>query len=1356
MLLRGAAESSVGTAESYILAAADIPAGSGALSLKLSLQHTDVFGFESSVFLQTIVLSNNVDNTGNPSPSSGTVSIVGDSFVIDGKLTASVTITDANGFGGLSYQWEGGDAAGVYTDLLVGDATASVYTIPLNWPKDYVSVRVEVVHTDGLGYLSTITSAARLFNQPTNGALVIDITESNGNRHTPGAVFVANIAGFADGNGLGQVRNYAWVAIRGAQEVMVSGATNDRYTVDVADFPQVAGNVAVRLEVDYADAFGFMSALSATERFTHADSSGAVVVLGDAFVADDILTADINAVRDVNGLGQFVYQWQGGGDNITADIAGADSATYTLPSSGWNTVHVSVRVSVRHSDALGDETVLISGWRLLNQRTEGMPLVELVNNVAALSGATASVNIGSISDGNSNTDGGTYAYEWLGVAGNSTNQTYTLQAADISNINANNPPRVSVFYMDSLGFVSRWTVALQVVRVALRRGSSEEVIAEITEPAGVSAENYSYQWQQSNSESGSYTDIASAPSASVYRIGQGYDAAKPFIRLSLSYQRAGSGVRYPALSSPLRVAGITTGALVMQGNGYALGAIYTADISDLRDIWGNVPEANDLTYEWQRGASSSGGWVPIANKIDRTYTLSALDFVNSESYLRVMAIDKADYRSQSVTLTTAARDINAATEGAISISITPSAGGSYALSAVYTAITNKITDNNGIGAFAYEWLLLREGAESSVGAAESYTLAAADIPAGSGALSLKLSLQHTDAFGFESSVFLQTIELSDNINTPGNPSPSSGTVSIVGDSFVIDGELTASVTLTDSNGFGSLSYQWEGGNAAGVYTDLAVGDATASVYTIPATWPTNYVSVRVEVVHTDGLGYLSTITSAARLFNQPTEGAISISITPSAGGSYALSAVYTAVTNKITDDNGIGAFAYEWLLLRAGAESSVGAAESYILAAADILAGGGGVLSLKLSLQHTDAFGFESSVFLQTIVLSNNVDNTGNPSPSSGTVSIVGDSFIIGGKLTASVTLTDANGFGGLSYKWEGGNAAGVYADLAVGDATASVYTIPANWPKDYVSVRVEVVHTDGLGYLSTITSTARLFNQPTEGAISISITPSAGGSYALSAVYTAVTNKITDDNGIGAFAYEWLLLRAGAESSVGAAESYILAAADILAGGGGVLSLKLSLRHTDAFGFESSVFLRTIELSDNINTPGNPLPSSGTVSIVGDSFIIGGKLTASVTLTDANGFGGLSYKWEGGDAAGVYTDLAVGDATASVYTIPATWPSNYVSVRVEVVHTDGLGYLSTITSAARLFNQPTEGAISISITPSAGGSYALSAVYTAVTNSVSIRDTVRYRCINCRQCITSPRAWCYAYANRSLSGLIK
>ena len=1177
--------------------------------------------------MQTIVLSNNVDNTGNPSPSSGTVSIVGDSFIIGGELTASVTLTDANGFGGLSYQWEGGDAAGVYTDLAVGDATASVYTIPATWPTDYVSVRVEVVHTDGLGYLSTITSAARLFNQPTEGAISISITPSAGGSYALLAVYTAITNKITDDNGIGAFA-YEWLLLREGAESSVGAA--ESYILAAADIPAGSGALSLKLSLRHTDAFGFESSVflqtivlsnNVDNTGNPSPSSGTVSIVGDSFIIGGELTASVT-LTDANGFGGLSYQWEGGdAAGVYADLAVGDAtaSVYTIPAT-WPTDYVSVRVEVVHTDGLGYLSTITSAARLFNQPTEGAISISITPSAGgsyALSAVYTAVT-NSITDNNGI---GAFTYEWLLLREGAESsvgaaENYTLAAADIPAGSGALSLKLSLQHTDAFGFES--SVFLQT------------------------------------------------------------------IVLSNNVDNTGN----PSPSS---------GTVSIVGDSFIIDGKLTASVT-LTDANG----FGGLSYQWE-GGDADGVYTDLAvgDATASVYTIPATwpkDYVSVR--VEVVHTDGLGYLS---TITSAARLFNQPTEGAISISITPSAGGSYALSAVYTAITNKITDANGINTFAYEWLLLREGAESSVGAAESYTLAAADILAGGGGvLSLKLSLRHTDAFGFESSVFLRTIELSDNINTPGNPSPSSGTVSIIGDSFIIGGKLTASVTLTDANGFGGLSYQWEGGDADGVYTDLLVGDATASVYTIPATWPTNYVSVRVEVVHTDGLGYLSTITSAARLFNQPTEGAISIGITPSAGGSYALSAVYTAVTNSITDANGINTFTYEWLLLREGAESSVGAAESYTLAAADIPAGSG-ALSLKLSLRHTDAFGFESSVFLQTIVLSNNVDDTGNPSPSSGTVSIVGDSFIIDGELTASVTITDANGFGGLSYKWEGGNAAGVYASLAVGDATASVYTIPSNWPKDYVSVRVEVVHTDGLGYLSTITSAARLFNQPTEGAISISITPSAGGSYALSAVYTAITNKITDANGINTFAYEWLLLREGAESSVGAAESYTLAAADILAGGGGVLSLKLSLQHTDAFGFESSVFLQTIELSDNINTPGNPSPSSGTVSIIGDSFIIGGKLTASVTLTDANGFGGLSYQWEGGDAAGVYTDLAVGDATASVYTIPATWPTDYVSVRVEVVHTDGLGYLSTITSAARLFNQPTEGAISINITPSAG-----------------------------------------------------
>jgi hypothetical protein len=184
------------------------------------------------------------------------------------------------------------------------------------------------------------------------------------------------------------------------------------------------------------------------------------------------------------------------------------------------------------------------------------------------------------------------------------------------------------------------------------------------------------------------------------------------------------------------------------------------------------------------------------------------------------------------TPTAAVANVNDAATGAVSISGTPTQG--QTLTASHT-----LADADGLGAITYHWL--RNGGD--IGATgSSYVLTEADVGA-----TMTARATYTDGHG--------TAEAVDSTPTTAianlNDSPT-GSVNISG--VTTQGQLlTASHSLLDADGMGTVSYQWWRGS-----TNTGV---TTSSYTLGEADVGQQLFVRAT--YTDGHGHTEQIDSAA-------------------------------------------------------------------------------------------------------------------------------------------------------------------------------------------------------------------------------------------------------------------------------------------------------------------------------------------------------------------------------------------------------------------------------------------------------------------------------------------------------------
>jgi hypothetical protein len=150
---------------------------------------------------------------------------------------------------------------------------------------------------------------------------------------------------------------------------------------------------------------------------------GQPVIVGIA-TEDEILSADVSSISDIDGLGTFRYQWLRDG----ANIAGATSSTYR-PTDADVDSRISVEVS--YTDGHGLDEVLTSNETTsivaINDAPTGLPTI----SGSAVEGQTLTARTNAVSDA----DGiGSIQYQWLrnGSAISGANSaSYTTGDADV-------------------------------------------------------------------------------------------------------------------------------------------------------------------------------------------------------------------------------------------------------------------------------------------------------------------------------------------------------------------------------------------------------------------------------------------------------------------------------------------------------------------------------------------------------------------------------------------------------------------------------------------------------------------------------------------------------------------------------------------------------------------------------------------------------------------------------------------------------------------------------------------------------------------------------------------------------------
>ena len=658
---------------------------------------------------------------------------------------------------------------------------------------------------------------------------------------------------------------------------------------------------------------------------------------------------------------------------------------------------------------------------------------------------------------------------------------------------------------------------------------------------------------------------------------------------------------------------IPTGSVVFTGTA-SQGQELTAT-NDIKDADG----IGALTYQWMANG------VDISGATFSTLMLTQL-LVGKVITVKASYTDsKNTFESISSTQNVMIANVNDSPTGSVAISGTPTQGQSL-------SATNSLADADGLGVVSYKWLA--GGAEIAGATTSTLTLTQAQVGK---VITVKAS--YTDAGNTPESVMSNATTEIVNVNDAptGNVvisgKPEQGQV------------LTASNTLGDADGLGTVSYKW-------LADGVEILGATTSAYTLTQAQVGKVIYVKANYIDGGNTpeSIASTQTVAVTNVNDSPTGSVAISGTPTQGQTL-------TATNTLADLDGLGVVSYKWL--SGGAEIAGATTSSLTLTQAQV----GKVVTVKAN--YTDAGNTLESVISNATSVIANV----NDAPT-GTVTIAGVSKQ-GQILTASNTLGDIDGLGTVSYKW--------YADdVEIPSATDS--TLALTKAQTSKKITVKASYTDGGSTMESVTSNPTNLveisnNLPTGDVI-------VEGTIAQGETLKAFNNLKDVDGMPKEVSYQWL---AEGKPIFGAVDStFVIGQGQV----GKIIAVRAD--YTDNLGNKESVvatkYTAKVEYGPN-GIPLSPVVEEGTssppiagntndrptgaVTIVGRA-IEGVTLSINNTIADADGLGEMNYLW-------LRDGAAISGATTSTYKLTQADVNKAMSVKAS--YTDKEGTNESLTS---------------------------------------------------------------------------
>ncbi|MBE9032735.1 DUF4347 domain-containing protein [filamentous cyanobacterium LEGE 11480] len=589
--------------------------------------------------------------------------------------------------------------------------------------------------------------------------------------------------------------------------------------------------------------------------------------------------------------------------------------------------------------------------------------------------------------------------------------------------------------------------------------------------------------------------------------------------------------------------------------------------------WFNVGAVTDGTTALALSATTALRFLPVTDydstppsltvrAIDNTYSSG---FSNGGTRINVNTSTSGGITAISGSTTTIETSVtpeNDPTTGSVTINGTATQG------EILTA-SNTLADADGLGTISYQWKA--DGVDIPGATSETFTLGQDQVDK-----AITVTASYTDAQGTDESLTSSASSTIANINDP-----TTGDVTISG--TATQGEiLTASNTLADADGLGTVSYQWK---ADGV----DIPGATNETFTLGQDQVDKTITVTASYIDAQGTNESLTSSATASVFNvnDPTTGDVKISGTATQGE------ILTA-SNTLADADGLGTVSYQW---KADGVDIPGATSETFTLGQDQVG-----KTITVTASYTDAQGTDESLTSSATTSVFNVND-----PTTGDVTITGTATQ-GEILTASNTLADADGLGTITYQWQ---ADGV----DIPGATSETFTLG----QDQVDKTITVVasYIDALGANESVTSSTSIptvtnVNDAPTGTVTIN------GTVIEDATLTVDTTDIADADGLGSFNYQWQVNN-GTDTApdwqaITGATNPTLTLEEAQSG----KAVRVQVSYTDAGGMTEILNSEATELVENVNDAPTALTLTNQITTLSeDADITVRTKVADLNITD-------------------------------------------------------------------------------------------------------------------------------------------
>ncbi len=770
--------------------ASTLALGQGQVSRAITVRgsYTDGHGTAED---KTSAATSTVANV-NDSPT-GSVSIAGTAEQ-NRTLTASNTLADLDGLGDITYQW-------LADGTEIGGATGETMTLT----ESHVGKVITVVasYTDTFGAHESPASSATVAVANVNDAPTGSVTISGRNVQDQ-TLTAANT--LDDIDGLGAI-SYQWQA----NGVDISGATGVTFTLMQAQVGQT-----IRVKAGYQDGHGTLESVPSADFGTvlnvNDPPSGEVVITGDA-TQNQALGVDSSTLVDDDGLGALDVQWFANDVAIT----GATGSTLTLAEAQ---VGKTIKVTVSYTDPLGGNESMTS-----TATSTVVNVNDALTGSVTISGTvTQNQTLTAVTSGLSDADGlGSFSYQWLANGADiqgATNVTFALTEAQVGKVIA-----VRVAYTDGHGtpesLPSASTTAVAnvndtptgqvTIAGTFEQGRTLIASHNLSDPDG-GPNGVTWQWQANGvAIQGATSDTFSLTEAQVGKT----------ITVVASYadgHNTGENISSATSQAVANVNDAMTGTVTLPASP-SQGNTLTADTSGLADPDG----LGIFSYQWMADGANISGTTGSSLILGQAQVDKAIS-------VRVTQTDSHGTTENVIsTATNKVANVDDAPTGSVTISGTPVVGGTL-------TAANTLADADGLGSIAYQW----KANGAVVGSGSSLTLTSSDL-----GKTITVTASYTDGFGHGESV------VSNPTTAIINNHPPTGSVTIAGPSYV-GNTLTAFNTLSDTDGMGSVTYQW--------YAD---GSSVGSGGSLLLTQAMVGNRITVTANYLDGLNFQESVPSAA-------------------------------------------------------------------------------------------------------------------------------------------------------------------------------------------------------------------------------------------------------------------------------------------------------------------------------------------------------------------------------------------------------------------------------------------------------------------------------------------------------------